>query len=272
MARTSPGAGSGSVAFVTGGGSGIGRAAARLLATRGASVAIFDIAAPSAEQVVGEIRDEGGTAIAIVGDTSSEADVSAALDRSAAELGDCDIVVTAAAILNDVAGVDAIPAEEFDQVIAVNLRGPFLVMRHAVPQMRRVGHGVIVCIASVDGYFGEIGLSAYCASKGGVINLVRAAALDLAREGIRVNAVCPSVTDTPLLQKRIASLPNRVEILAERAERHPLGRLLQPEDTAGAIGWLVSPDAAGVTGAIVPVDAGLSAGWEAYHTPVWLAR
>ena len=271
MAGTSAEAGGASVAFVTGGGSGIGRATALLLAGRGASVAVFDIAAESAEQVAREIRDEGGSSIAIVGDTSSETDVESALARSAAELGDCDVVVTAAAILNDFAGVDAIPAKEFDQVIAVNLRGPFLVIKHAVPQMRRSGRGVIVCIASVDGYFGEIGLSAYCASKGGVINLVRAAALDLAREGIRVNAVCPSVTDTPLLQKRLAPLANRAEILAERAERHPLGRLLRPEDSAGAIGWLVSEEAAGVTGAIIPVDAGVGAGWEAYHAPAWLA-
>jgi len=271
MAGTSTDVGAGTVAFVTGGGSGIGRATAHLLARRGASVAVFDIAANSAERVAREIRDDGGTSIAIIGDTSSEADVAAALERSAAELGDCDVVVTAAAILNDFAGVDAIPAKEFDQVIAVNLRGPFLVIKHAVPQLRRSGRGVIVCIASVDGYFGEIGLSAYCASKGGVINLVRAAALDLAREGIRVNAVCPSVTDTPLLRNRIASLPNPDEILAERAERHPLGRLLRPEDSAGAIGWLISPEAAGVTGAIIPVDAGVGAGWEAYHAPAWLA-
>lgn len=270
MAEVSTEARAGSVAFVTGGGSGIGRATALLLARRGASVAIFDIAANSAEAVAREIQEAGGRSMAIVGDTSSEGDVSAALERSAAEFGDCDVVVTAAAILNDFAGVDAISATEFDKVIAVNLRGPFLVIRHAVPQMRRSGGGVIVCIASVDGYFGEIGLSAYCASKGGVINLVRAAALDLAREGIRVNAVCPSVTDTPLLQNRLAALPNRAEIIAERAERHPLGRLLRPEDSAGAIGWLVSSDAAAVTGAVIPVDAGVGAGWESYHAPAWL--
>lgn len=271
MAGSSTQGRAGSVAFVTGGGSGIGRATALLLARRGARVAIFDIAANSAEQVALEIRDEGGRSIAIAGDTSSEREVAAALERSSEELGDCEVVVTAAAILNDFAGVDAIPAEEFDRVIAVNLRGPFLVIKHAVPQMRRAGGGVIVCIASVDGYFGEIGLSAYCASKGGVINLVRAASLDLAREGIRVNAVCPSVTDTPLLQNRLAGLPNRAEIMAERAERHPLGRLLRPEDSAGAIGWLVSAEAAGVTGAIIPVDAGVGAGWEAYHAPAWIA-
>jgi NAD(P)-dependent dehydrogenase (short-subunit alcohol dehydrogenase family) len=272
VAGSSSEGGGGSVAFVTGGGSGIGRATALLLARRGARVAIFDIDAKSAEDVAAEIGAAGGTAIAIGGDTSSEIDVAAALARSAAELGDCDVAVTAAAILNDFAGVDAIPAEEFDRVIAVNLRGPDLVIKHAVPQMRRAGHGVVICIASVDGYSGEIGLAAYCASKGGVLNLVRAASLDLAREGIRVNAVCPSVTDTPLLRNRIAGLPNREEILAERVERHPLGRLLRPEDTAGAVGWLVSPDAAGVTGAAIPVDAGVSAGWEAYHTPAWLAR
>jgi len=260
------------VAFVTGGGSGIGRATALLLAERGARVAIFDIAAPSANQVAGDIRAGGGVAIALAGDTCSESDVAAALERSADELGDCDVVVTAAAILNEFGGVDAIPAEEFDRVIAVNLRGPFLVIKHAVPQLRRAGGGAIVCIASVDGYFGEIGLSAYCASKGGVVNLVRAAALDLAREGIRVNAVCPSVTDTPLLRNRLASLANRDQIMAERAERHPLGRLLEPEDSARAIAWLVSREAAGITGALIPVDAGVGAGWEAYHTPSWLDR
>jgi NAD(P)-dependent dehydrogenase (short-subunit alcohol dehydrogenase family) len=260
-----------SIAFVTGGGSGIGRATALALADRGLDVAIFDIVAASAEAVAAEIRDRGRRSVAIVGDTSAEADVAQALERTAKELGGCRVVVTAAAILNDFAGVDAIPAVEFDRVIAVNLRGPFLVIKHALPHLRRSGGGSIVCIASVDGFLGEIGLSAYCASKGGVLNLVRAASLDLAREGIRVNAVCPSVTDTPLLRARIAPLPNREEILAERAERHPLGRLLQPEDSARLIAWLVSDEASGITGAVLPVDAGVSAGWEAYHTPSWLA-
>jgi NAD(P)-dependent dehydrogenase (short-subunit alcohol dehydrogenase family) len=259
-----------SVAFVTGGGSGIGRATALALADRGCDVAIFDIVEKSAKAVAAELTASGRRSVAIVGDTSSEADVAAALDRTAAELGEPAIVVTAAAILNDFAGVDAIPAKEFDRVVAVNLRGPFLVIRNAVPHMRRAGGGSIVCIASVDGFMGEIGLSAYCASKGGVLNLVRAASLDLAREGIRVNAVCPSVTDTPLLRARIAPLPNREEILAERAERHPLGRLLQPEDSARTIAWITSDEAAGITGAVIPVDAGVSAGWEAYHTPAWL--
>jgi NAD(P)-dependent dehydrogenase (short-subunit alcohol dehydrogenase family) len=262
----------GSVAFVTGGGSGIGRATALQLAARGARLAIFDIAPGAAEQVADEIRSAGGTALALTGDTSSEADVAAALGASSGQLGDCDVVVTAAAILNDFAGIDAIPADEFDRVLAVNLRGPFLVIKHAVPQMRRVGHGSIVCIASVDGFLGEIGLSAYCASKGGVLNMVRAASLDLAREGIRVNAVCPSVTDTPLLRNRIRDLPDREAILAERAERHPLGRLLESEDSARTIAWLVSAEAAAITGAAIPVDAGVMAGWEAYHTPAWLAR
>jgi NAD(P)-dependent dehydrogenase (short-subunit alcohol dehydrogenase family) len=259
-----------SVAFVTGGGSGIGRATAVALAAGGARVAVFDIAVASAETVVGEIRASGGVAMAISGDTASEPDVAAAFAASEAELGACTILVTAAAILNDFAPIDAIGADEFDRVLAVNLRGPFLAMKHALPQMRRAGGGAIVCVASVNGYLGEIGLSAYCASKGGLVNLVRAASLDLAREGIRVIAVCPSVTDTPLLRNRIAALPNPEEIVAERAERHPLGRLLEPEDTAQVIAWLVSPAAAGITGAVIPVDAGVSAGWEAYHTPAWL--
>jgi NAD(P)-dependent dehydrogenase (short-subunit alcohol dehydrogenase family) len=260
------------VAFVTGGGSGIGRATALALAERGADVAVFDISGGSAEAVAAEIRVRGRRAEAIVGDASSESDVAEALDRTAGQLGPPRMAVTAAAILNDFAGIDAVPATEFDRVIAVNLRGPFLVIKYAVPYMRRAGGGSIVCIASVDGYMGEVGLSAYCASKGGVINLVRAAAMDLAREGIRVNAVCPSVTDTPLLRARIAPLPNRDEILAERAERHPLGRLLQPEDSAKTIAWVISDEAAGITGAVIPVDAGVSAGWEAYHTPAWLTR
>ncbi|MET0773729.1 MAG: SDR family oxidoreductase [Candidatus Limnocylindrales bacterium] len=261
----------GSVAVVTGAGSGIGKETALSLADMGADVAVLDVDGPAAERTAAAVVAAGRRAIAQQVDVSSEAGMRTAFDASREALGDADIAVACAGILGDFQGIDVTSVDHFDRVMAVNVRGSFLTIREAVPQMRRRGHGACVVLSSLDGLQAETGMSSYCTSKGALLNLARAAALDLAREGITVNAVCPSVTFTPLLEGRLATLPNGDEILASYAAKHPLGRVLTSRDIAAAITFLVSPLATGITGAAIPVDAGKGAAWDNYTRPPWLA-
>jgi NAD(P)-dependent dehydrogenase (short-subunit alcohol dehydrogenase family) len=261
----------GSVALVTGGGSGIGRETALCLADAGSDVAVLDISAPSAESAAEEIRSIGRRAVACVGDVASEDVVRSAFETTRATLGDCDIAVACAGVLGDYQAIADTSVQHFDRVMAVNVRGSFLTIREAVPHMRRRGRGAIVLLSSLDGLQAETGMASYCTSKGALLNLARAASLDLAREAITVNAVCPSVTLTPLLEGRLATLPDGDAVLASYAAKHPLGRVLMPRDIAAAITFLVSPLATGITGAAIPVDAGKGATWDHYSTPPWLS-
>ncbi len=260
----------GSTALVTGGGSGIGLETALTLADLGAHVAVFDIDGSAAESAAERIRAIGRQGVAIAGDAASESDVCGAFETARAALGDLDIAVACAGILGDYQAIDATSVEHFDRVMAVNVRGSFLVIREAIPQMRRRGRGAIIVLSSLDGLQAEPGMASYCTSKGALLNLARAAALDVAREGITVNAVCPSVTLTPLLEGRLATLPDGDAVLASYAAKHPLGRVLTPRDIAAVIAFLVSPLASGITGTAVPVDAGKGAAWDSYTTPPWL--
>lgn len=261
----------GSVGLVTGGGSGIGLETALTLADLGADVAVFDIDGPAADAAAERIRTIGRKSVSIAGDAASEESVRSAFETARAELGDLDIAVACAGILGDYQAIAATSVDHFDRVMAVNVRGSFLVIREAIPQMRRRGHGAIIVLSSLDGLQAEPGMASYCTSKGALLNLARAAALDVAREGITVNAVCPSVTLTPLLEGRLATLPDGDAVLASFAAKHPLGRVLMPRDIAATIAFLVSPLATGITGAAIPVDAGKGAAWDSYATPPWLA-
>jgi 2-keto-3-deoxy-L-fuconate dehydrogenase len=256
--------------LVTGGASGIGRAVALRFARAGASVAILDRDAEAAAAVARELQDEGaGSAIRLVADTGRPEDVERAFARVEATLGPIDTCVIAAGTGTVSGPVDRLAVEEWDRVVGVNLRGAFLVVRQALRHLRQHDGGTITAIASVDGIVAETGLAAYNASKAGLVNLVRTVALDHAREGIRANVVCPSATDTPMLRSRMATLPDGDAIVAGIAERHPVGRLLAPEEIAETVAFLASRAASGITGAVIPVDLGLLAGWEAYRTPPW---
>jgi len=261
----------GSIAFVSGGGSGIGRETALTLADLGSDVAVFDITPGAAEAVAETIRAGGRRAVGIEGDAAAEVDVVGAFEIARSTLGDVDIGIACAGILGDYQSIASTSVDHFDRVLAVNVRGSFLLIREAVPQMRRRGHGALIVLSSLDGLQAEPGMVSYCTSKGALLNLARAAALDLAREMITVNAVCPSVTFTPLLEGRLATLPDGDAVLATYAARHPLGRVLTPRDVASTIAFLVSPLATGITGTAVPVDAGKGAAWDDYSTPPWLA-
>jgi len=261
----------GSVAVVTGGGSGIGLETVLILADLGCDVVIVDRAPGAAAQAAERVRQMGRQAVDVQGDVASEAVIEAAF-RAADGLGGVNAAVACAGILGAGGPVWTTSIEEFEEVMAVNVRGTFLVVREAAKRMRSRRQGSIVLLSSLDGLQAELGMFSYCTSKGAILNLARAAALDLARDQVRVNSVCPGVTLTPLLEGRLAELPNGPEVLESYARKHPLDRVLTPRDVACAIAYLVSPLSTGVTGIALPVDAGIGATWDNFADPPWFQR
>jgi NAD(P)-dependent dehydrogenase (short-subunit alcohol dehydrogenase family) len=233
--------------LITGGASGIGAACVRRFQADDCRVAVLD-------------RDEGllaaSTAEAKVhGDVSDAGALTAAVDEAAAALGGLDVVVAAAGVAGRGTVADTDPAE-WDRVLAINLRGVYLTARAAIPHLRSAGGGAIVNIASQLGIVAASGAAAYCASKGAVISLTRAMAIDHAPEGIRVNCVCPGPTDTPLLEPYFAASadPAGERKAYEAMQLH--GRLVTAEEIAGAVAYLAAPGASSTTGAALVVDGG----------------
>jgi NAD(P)-dependent dehydrogenase (short-subunit alcohol dehydrogenase family) len=233
-------------------------------------VAVLDWTPGAAAATAKRIEAMGRRAIAFEGDAGNETTIVEAFEVTRRELGDVDAAVACAGILGDGGPVFETSVADFERVMAVNVRGSFLVVREAARQMRPRRGGAIVLLSSLDGLQAEHGMFSYCASKGALLNLARAAALDLARDQVRVNCVCPSVTRTPLLEGRLATLPDGEEVLRSYAERHPLGRVLTPRDIAGAIAFIASPAATGITGVALPVDAGIGATWDNFRDPPWI--
>jgi NAD(P)-dependent dehydrogenase (short-subunit alcohol dehydrogenase family) len=260
----------GMTCFVTGGGSGIGLETALTFADLGADVAVLDWTPGAAAATVARIEKIGRKALAIQGDAGDEKTLVEAFELTRRRLGPVDAAVACAGVLGEGGPVFKTSVADFEQVIGVNVRGSFLLVREAAKQMRPRRSGAIVLLSSLDGTMAEHGMFSYCVSKGALLNLARAAALDLARDLVRVNCVCPSVTQTPLLEGRLATIPNGEEVLRAYAERHPLGRVLTPRDIASAIAYIASPVATGVTGIALPVDAGIGATWDNFRTPPWV--
>ncbi len=247
------------VALITGGASGIGRATARLFASAGAAVAVVDLDVAGGEAVAREITGRGGRALFIPGDVSQAEDCQEAVDRTVSALGGLDILFNNAGIIRR-ASVLELSEEEWDRVMAVNVKSIFLMSRCTVPLMTEAGGGVIINTSSGWGLAGGRRAVSYCASKGAVVLLTKAMALDHGEQNIRVNCICPGDTDTPMLRHEAEQLGVPIDqFLAEAAQR-PLPRILEPEDIAHAALYLASDAAASVTGISLVVDGGGLAG------------
>ena len=239
-------------AAITGAGSGMGRATARLFAERGAEVAVIDIDGEAAEETASLIEEDGGSAIAVTADSSEAADVEAFVDRTVSAFGGIDVLHNNAGIPQESTPVEDVAEATWDRIQAVNLKSTFLGAKYAVPQMRADGGGVILNTASTAGIRPRTGLSAYCASKGGVITLTKQLADELAEDEIRVNAICPVATDTDMLPE-FAAGDLSVESMRETI---PLGRLAEATDVAHAAAFLASDEASMITGTALEVDGG----------------
>ena len=246
----------GKVALVTGAGSGIGRATALVFAREGAKVVVSDIVVEGGQETVQQIEAAGGEAIFVKADVSQAADVEALITQTVETYGRLDCAFNNAGIEGGMKLTIDCTKEEFDRTIAVNLTGVWLCMKYEIQQMLSQGGGAIVNTASAAGLVGFPGLPDYVASKHGVVGLTKTAALEYAKSGIRVNAVCPGVIQTPMVE-RGAQLSPGFDELALSME--PVGRFGQPAEVGEAVVWLCSDAASFVTGHPMAVDGGLVA-------------
>jgi NAD(P)-dependent dehydrogenase (short-subunit alcohol dehydrogenase family) len=246
------------VAIVTGGASGIGRETARQFGAEGANVVVADLDAEGGRETVAAVEDAGGSAAFVETDVTDEDDVAAMVEAAFAEFGGLDVLHNNAGVENAPAPLVERSREEFERVLQVNLVGTFLGLKAAIPRMIADGGGAVVNTASVAGLNGSPTIGAYAASKHGVVGLTRTAAAEYAREGIRVNAVCPGYTDTPMVDRHYRGGDGEVD-LERTPQLRMQGRLADPEEVAAAVRWLASPEASYVNGVALPVDGGTDA-------------
>jgi len=246
----------GKVALVTGGGSGIGRASALTFAREGAKVVVADVAVEGGEETARLIQQHGGEAVFVKADVSRAAEVEALVARAVQTYGRLDCAHNNAGIEGAAATVVDYAEDAWERVIAINLKGVWLCMKYEIPQLLKQGGGALVNTASTAGLVGYRGGSAYVASKHGVVGLTKTAALEYAKAGVRVNAVCPGAIDTPMMGRLTGHRPQRAERMAAA---EPVGRMGRPEEIAEAVVWLCSEAASFVTGHAMAVDGGLTA-------------
>jgi len=246
----------GKVALVTGGGSGIGRATALIFAREGAKVVVADILVAGGEETVRLIKAAGGDAVFVKTDVSKTAEVEALVNKAVATYGRLDCAHNNAGIEGATGRTPDYKEEDWDRVIRINLTGVWLCMKYEIPQMLKQGGGAIVNTASDAGLLGVPQMPAYVASKHGVVGLTKTAALEYAKSGIRVNAVCPGVINTPMVERITSQRPGRADRMAAA---EPVGRMGRPEEIGEAVVWLCSDAASFVTGLPMPVDGGIIA-------------
>ena len=246
-------------ALITGGASGIGRAIARLFAREGAAVLIVDRNEAAGASVAREISDDGGRALFEATDVTRADDCARSVRRAVSDLGGLHILINNAGIIRRATVVD-LPEEDWDLVMNVNLKAIFLMCREAIPVMAEGGGGAIVNTASGWGLVGGPRAVAYCASKGGVVQLTRAMAIDHGPQRIRVNCICPGDTDTPLLAEEGRQLGAPADRFLQEAADRPLGRVGTPDEIARAALFLASDDSSFMTGSALVVDGGGLAG------------
>ncbi len=250
----------GRVAIITGGNSGIDRATALLFAREGAKVVVAGRNAARGKKVVDEITEHGGRAIFVKTDVSKSSDARAMVEKTIATFGRVDILFNNAA-LSPVGTVLTTSEKEWREVIDTNINGTFLCTRYALPHMIKQKRGVIINTGSINSLMAMRDEAAYDASKGGVLMLTRATAMDFAKDNVRVNCICPGAIETPMLRDIPSKAPNPKEAEAELARKHALGRIGDPEEVAKVALFLASDDSSFVTGSVVAVDGGMLGGW-----------
>jgi NAD(P)-dependent dehydrogenase (short-subunit alcohol dehydrogenase family) len=247
------------VAVVTGAGAGIGRGIAEHFAAAGARVVLADVDRRAGAEVAEQLAEAGHEVAFVAADVGDSGDAEALIESAFERWGRIDALVNNAAIQVENTIEDLEPAE-WDRLMQVNFKGVYLCSKYTIPRMRSGGGGSIVNIASVNGFWVEPGLGAYCGAKGGVIALTRSTAADFGRDGIRCNAICPGYVDTGMAGRYLDSQPDPERARAEVAGLHAVGRVGQPSDIAICAQYLVSDAAGFVTGASFVLDGGLSLG------------
>lgn len=249
---------SGKVVLITGGGGGIGRAAAETFATAGAKVVIIDISAELGEEAVEHLQQKGGEALFIKADVSSSADVANYVRVAVDRFGRIDVFVNNAAWEGVVQSLVDYPEDVFDKVIGINVRGVFLGLKHVLPIMYAQGGGVIVNTSSIAGHVGSPGLIAYTASKHAVLGMTKTAALECAKFGVRVNAVSPGAVDTRMLRSlaQLKQPEEAAEAMQKYAVDSPNGRLATPQEIANVVLFLASDLSTHISGQSFRVDGG----------------
>jgi NAD(P)-dependent dehydrogenase (short-subunit alcohol dehydrogenase family) len=253
MTANQNGSFAGKVAFVTGAANGIGRAAALAFAREGASVVVADVSEQDNQETARMIEAAGGRALAIRCDVTRAEDVKAALDTTIQTFGRLDAAFNNAGVEQATAAAADLTEEEWDRIIRIDLRGVFLCMKYEIPLMLKQGGGAIVNTSSGAGVKGFAGGAAYVAAKHGVVGLTRAAALDYAPQNIRVNAICPGIIDTHMIERVFGDTPEGHQAVLVQ---EPIGRMGKPQEIAATVVWLCSDAASFVVGHAMVVDGG----------------
>ncbi|MGH7490213.1 MAG: glucose 1-dehydrogenase, partial [bacterium] len=247
------------VILVTGGGSGIGRATAQLIAKEGAKVMIADYVPEGAERTVKMIKEAGGEATCLAADVSVTKQVEGMIAKTVETYGGLDCAFNNAGIEGTIGDTAACTEDNFDRVVAIDLKAVWLCMKYEIPQMLKQGGGAIVNTASISAVIGNARAAAYNASKAGVALLTKSVAVDFAAAGIRANCVCPGAILTPANIAQIESGSRPIDVYATLIGQHPIGRLGTAEEVAAAVLFLASDDASFITGASLMVDGGYTA-------------